>query len=97
MNHCLAADGIIPDSTAAHATTPYSPAGHRALIVERVAANARPINMVDYDPYKREVDMLHPGTTVPSPSTVSHDLNDVYLQMSIHIRNYLMVSRYFSA
>ena len=53
---------------------PYSEANHRALIALHCAKSARPINMVMDEDYLAEVEMLHPGTVVPSPNTVQWNL-----------------------
>ena len=37
--------------------------------------------------------MLRPGTA--APNTISHDLNQIYLDMSIYVKNYFMVLHFF--
>jgi len=39
--------------------------------------------------------MLRPGTASPSPNTISCDLNQIYLDMSIYVKNYFMVLYFF--
>jgi hypothetical protein len=41
--------------------------------------------------YLKEVELLHPGTTVPSPDTVGEDIQDLYQGTSVHIMQSLMV------
>ncbi|KAF8965912.1 hypothetical protein BDZ97DRAFT_1658276 [Flammula alnicola] len=75
----------------APAAIPYSEAAHRALIALRCAKNARPINSVLDEDYKLEVEMLRPGTKLPSPMTVQRDLLYIYEQASIAVKNYFLV------
>lgn len=72
-------------------TLKYSPTTHRALIAVRSARYNRPHNMVADEPYLQEVEMLRPGTKVPHPSTVTRDLEKIYLGLSTVFRNYLTV------
>ena len=51
---------------------PYSVAAHRTLIAMRCAKNHCPFNFVLDEDYQTEVEMLRPGTILPSPQTVSH-------------------------
>ncbi|KAF8960345.1 hypothetical protein BDZ97DRAFT_1604568, partial [Flammula alnicola] len=69
----------------------YSEAAHCALIALRCAKNARPINSVLDEDYKLEVEMLRPGTKLPSPMTVQRDLLYIYEQASIAVKNYFLV------
>jgi hypothetical protein len=69
----------------------YSPAAHRTLIAMRCAKNHRPFNSVLDEDYQAEVEMLRPGTILPSPQTVSHDIKAIYTEMSKNVRNYFMV------
>lgn len=66
----------------------YTPAGHRALIAIRCARSHRPANMVTDPEYLLEVEMLHPGTIVPSPSTVARDINAIYLAASEKVKDH---------
>lgn len=94
MNICLEGQGITPPSRKMEPTTfPYSPAAHRALIALRCAKNNRPFNAVLDEDYQDEIRMLRPGTVLPSPITVSRDINEIYLEMSRHVKNYFTVSR----
>ena len=47
--------------------------------------------MLDED-YQAEVDMLRPGTKLPHPTTVSRDIQAIYLDMSKHVRDYFEAS-----
>ncbi|KAJ7676681.1 hypothetical protein DFH06DRAFT_976466, partial [Mycena polygramma] len=58
---------VVASSTAAPS---YS---HRAIIVMRTATSNRPFNFVNDKYYKMEVELLRPGTIIPSASTVSRD------------------------
>jgi hypothetical protein len=56
------------------------------------AANRRPFNSVKDPFYLQEVELLRPGTAVPSPSTVSRDIQAIYLAGAIAIKEYFEVS-----
>ena len=75
----------------AESTIPYSEANHQALIALHAAKYTCPINMVNDEEYKLEVDMLHAGTIPPSPTTVQCDLVNIYLAMSSYVKNYFLV------
>ncbi len=74
------------------AVIPYTKAAHRALIVLRCAKNHRPFNSVLDKDYQAEVNMLRPGTKLPHPTTISRDIQAIYLDMSQHIRSYFQTS-----
>ncbi|EDR06267.1 uncharacterized protein LACBIDRAFT_300316 [Laccaria bicolor S238N-H82] len=88
MNACLQAQGISKMQPKDDAPIPYSVAGHRALLAQCCATSACPFNMVSDPDYLKEVQMLRPGTAAHSPNTISRDLNQIYLDMSIHVKNY---------
>ena len=69
----------------------YSPAAHRTLIAQRCAKNHRPFNSVTDEDYIAEVEMLRPGTKLPSPSTVSRDIRAIYAEVSKFVRTYFLV------
>lgn len=69
----------------------YTPARHRAVIAMRCARSQRPFNMVKDPDYRAEVELLRPGTHIPSPSTVSRDVKAIYEQGSKHIKEYFSV------
>ncbi|KAK6992134.1 ribonuclease H-like domain-containing protein, partial [Favolaschia claudopus] len=66
----------------------YTPAHHRALIALRCAASHRPFNSVTDPLYLEEVELLRPGTNVPSPSTVSRDVRALYEEGSKQVKEY---------
>lgn len=70
----------------------YSTAAHRALLALRCARSSRPSNSVLDEDYRMEVEMLRPGTVIPHPSTISRDINVIYLELSKHVRDYFKVS-----
>ncbi|KAL1707229.1 hypothetical protein EV121DRAFT_199468 [Schizophyllum commune] len=70
----------------------YSPIAHRALIALRSATSHRPFNMVRDRFYTEEVQMLRPGTILPSPATVSVDVKRLYKGMAADLCAYLVVS-----
>jgi hypothetical protein len=72
----------------------YSPAAHRAIIVMRTATSNRPFNFVMDKYYKMEVQLLRPGTIIPSPATVSSDLKLLYLELSKGVKKYFVVRLY---
>jgi hypothetical protein len=45
----------------------------------RTATSNRPFNIVTDKYYRTEVELLRPGTIIPSPSTVSRNLKLLYL------------------
>ncbi|KAF9459892.1 hypothetical protein BDZ94DRAFT_1267317 [Collybia nuda] len=89
-NACLEIQGFLVESKAP-VTLPYSEASCCALIALHVARHNHPFNAVLDNDYQEEVRMLHPGTAVPSPSTVSQDINAIYIAMGDFIRFYFMV------
>lgn len=56
----------------------YSYLKHRALIATRCAASKRPFNSVTDPYYIQEVEMLRPGTKLPSPAMVFQDIKLMY-------------------
>ncbi|TFK37882.1 hypothetical protein BDQ12DRAFT_723952 [Crucibulum laeve] len=40
--------------------------------------------------YRSEVEMLHPGTTLPHLTTISTDINHLYVKLSDYVCNYFM-------
>lgn len=85
--------GTTSSTTAAvNVHEPYSAAAHRTLIAMRCAKNHRPFNSVLDEDYQAEVQMLRPGTILPSPQTVSRDIKAIYSEMSKNVRNYFLVS-----
>ncbi|KAJ7189230.1 hypothetical protein C8R46DRAFT_842336, partial [Mycena filopes] len=69
----------------------YSVAAHRTIIAMRTATSNRPFNIVHDPYYEQEVQLLRPGTTLPSATTVSNDLKVLYLELSKQVKAYFMV------
>lgn len=69
----------------------YSHSGHRALIAARCASSRRPFNSVTDPYYIQEVEMLRPGTKLPTPRTVSRDVNTMYKFGAEVVRDYFSV------
>ncbi|KAF8145898.1 hypothetical protein K438DRAFT_1526579, partial [Mycena galopus ATCC 62051] len=69
----------------------YSPVAHRAIIAMRTATSNRPFNMVTDKYYRMEVLMLRPNTLIPFPSTVSRDVNLLYLEIAKNVKSYFVV------
>ena len=85
--------GTVTDTTMVESTgQPYSAAAHRTLIAMWCAKNHRPFNSVLDEDYQAEVEMLHPGTILPGPQTVSHDIKSIYAKMSKNVQNYFLVT-----
>ncbi|KAI5823658.1 hypothetical protein K523DRAFT_286410, partial [Schizophyllum commune Tattone D] len=68
---------------------PYSPTAHRALLALRTATSHRPFQMVRDRFYAMEVQMLRPGTPLPSPATISTDVKRLYEGMATDLSQYL--------
>ena len=69
----------------------YTPARHRTLMAMRCAVSRRPFQSVKDPFYLDEVEMLRPGTVVPSPATVSRDVKDIYKASMSHVKEYFEV------
>lgn len=69
----------------------YTPARHRAMIALRCASSHRPFNSIADPYYLQEIELLRPGTSVPSPSTVARDVQTLYQEGSRHVKNYFKV------
>jgi hypothetical protein len=91
VNACNKCLGVISDDATQHTGAPYLPAGHRTMIAMCCAKNHRPFNSVLDEDYQAEVEMLWPGTILPLPQTVSHDIKAIYAEMSKNVCNYFMV------
>src|SRR6266481_5834835 len=79
------------DTPVQRAGVPFSPAAHRTLIAMQCTKNHRLFNSVLDEDYQTEVEMLRPGTIVPSPVTVSRDIKAIYVEMSKSVWNYFVV------
>ncbi|KAI6115820.1 hypothetical protein EDD16DRAFT_1476155 [Pisolithus croceorrhizus] len=69
----------------------YTPARHRAIIAMRYSVPKRPYDMVGDPLYVEEIQLLRPGTVIPSPATVSRDVNEIYKVGSKHVKEYFSV------
>lgn len=69
----------------------YTPARHRAVIALRCASSHRPFESYADPFYLQEVELLRPGTKVPTPSTISRDVKTIYAQASKHVKDYFKV------
>jgi hypothetical protein len=94
---CNDRNGVVGGALESNSNTPtYSVAAHRALIALCCAKHHRPFNSILDDDYQLEVEMLHPGTIIPHPSTVSRDIQTIYIEMAKGVRDYFKVSVVFS-
>jgi hypothetical protein len=83
----------VTDTTTVKSTgQPYSAAAHCTLIAMWCAKNHCPFNSVLDEDYQAEVEMLCPGTILPGPQIVSHDIKSIYTKMSKNVQNYFMVT-----
>ncbi|KAF8985715.1 hypothetical protein BDQ17DRAFT_1260059, partial [Cyathus striatus] len=53
--------------------------------------NYCPFNSVLDEEYQMEVEMLRPGTKIPHPITVSHDIQALYIAFSRCVKEYFAV------
>lgn len=97
-NECLRHRNLSQEGSAAGAqqmiantVSNYTPARHRALIAARCAVSQRPFNIVKDPYYVEEVKLLRPGTTLPSPKTISLDVRKVYERGANHVKTYFQV------
>ncbi|KAF8587558.1 hypothetical protein K439DRAFT_1337798, partial [Ramaria rubella] len=74
------------------AVSKYSPYQHCALIALCCAKDNRPFESVKDAFYLAEVELLHPGTKLPDPKTVSRDVNQIYIEVSRKAKVYFQVS-----
>ncbi|KAI9456756.1 hypothetical protein HD554DRAFT_2114471 [Boletus coccyginus] len=58
----------------------------------RCARSSRPFNVVNDPEYKEEVELLRPGTKLPSAQTVSDDVRLIYDKGSKFVKEYFSVS-----
>lgn len=66
------------DTSDTHQPLSYSHSNHRTLIVAYCAASKCLFNSVADPYYVQEVEMLCPGTRLPSPAMVSRDVKAMY-------------------
>ncbi|KAJ7450757.1 hypothetical protein FB451DRAFT_1051937, partial [Mycena latifolia] len=92
LSKAIACDEARGIQTRATASAPkYSVAAHRTIIAMRTATSHRPFNSVHDPYYLQEVELLRPGTVVPSATTVSKDVKLLYLELSKQVRAYFTV------
>ncbi|KAJ7644486.1 hypothetical protein FB45DRAFT_720175, partial [Roridomyces roridus] len=72
-------------------TVEYSEAMHRTLIALRSAASKRSFNSIEDKYYRMEVEMLRPGTVVPSADTVARDVQRLYESLAVEAKDYFEV------
>ncbi|EGN92942.1 hypothetical protein SERLA73DRAFT_28424, partial [Serpula lacrymans var. lacrymans S7.3] len=61
-------------------------AAYCAIIAMWCAVSRRPFNSVMDPHYLAEVELLRPGTILPSPCIVSHDIQAIYAIISSKIK-----------
>ncbi|KAJ7603796.1 hypothetical protein FB45DRAFT_78756 [Roridomyces roridus] len=66
----------------------YTEATHRTLIALRCASSKRPFNQAEDTFYLQEVELLRPGTKVPSVDTVANDVQRLYCNLAGDVRDY---------
>ncbi|KAK7461760.1 hypothetical protein VKT23_008190 [Stygiomarasmius scandens] len=90
-NSCDARDPIncLPKASLSDMTTiGYSEARHRAIIALRCTRSKRAFKMVEDELYLQEVELLRPGTIVPSADTVVEDVQRLYVGLATVVKNY---------
>lgn len=88
--------GAQTQQTIERSISEYTSARHRALITLCCAVSKWPFNMVKDSLYAQEVALLRPETVLPSPSTISHDVNQIYVDSSNHVKDYFSVCPIFN-
>jgi hypothetical protein len=94
---CNARRGIVDSRRAEESLSlgPYSEARHRTIIALRCAESSRAAHLVTDKYYRMEVELLRPGTTIPSEHTVSRDLKLLHQQLAKEGQAYFMVCALF--
>ncbi|KAF8983845.1 hypothetical protein BDQ17DRAFT_1261037 [Cyathus striatus] len=72
-------------------TIPYSPINHQTLLVLQCADSMWPFNIVNNKFYQMQVQMLCPGTKLPSCNTIQRDTIHLFKAMSLHVQQYFQV------
>ncbi|KAF8989226.1 hypothetical protein BDQ17DRAFT_1257064, partial [Cyathus striatus] len=88
LQKCALAQDIDED------TIPYSEVAFRTLIALHCAASNRPFNIVNDKYYQLQVNMLHPGTKLPSDRTVQRDTLRLFQKISLHVKEYFLVGTF---
>ncbi|KAG9090384.1 hypothetical protein FRC07_012125, partial [Ceratobasidium sp. 392] len=66
-----------------------NPARHCAILALRCAQDCRPFESVVDELHRQEVEMLRPGTSLPTSETVSADVRRVYSDSASEVSRYL--------
>jgi hypothetical protein len=74
---------------------PYSEACHCTVIALRCASSSRAAQLVTDKWYRKEVELLRPGTSIPSEHTVSRDLKLLHRELATEGQAYFMVCAVF--
>ncbi|KAG2118386.1 hypothetical protein DEU56DRAFT_747789 [Suillus clintonianus] len=98
MKDCAARRGVSSGSdatgtqqTITGSVSKYTAEAHRALIAMHCAVNKRPFQSVADPLYIEEIKLLRPDVKVPSPRTVSRDINTIYTEASHNVKTYFEV------
>ncbi|KAJ7585604.1 hypothetical protein C8J56DRAFT_720457, partial [Mycena floridula] len=66
----------------------YSQARHHAICALRVATSKCPFASQDDPLYRMEIELLRPGTMVPSSDNVAHDVRKLYAGFAPYVQQY---------
>jgi hypothetical protein len=92
---CDEKQGIVNSARSELCGLTYDPIVHRTIVALRCAHSHRPCNSARDRFYKLEVELLRPGTHVPSPGNISLDIKRLYIGLAPNITNYILVGLYF--
>ncbi|KAF8576691.1 hypothetical protein K439DRAFT_1366513, partial [Ramaria rubella] len=70
----------------------YTPYWHCALIALHCVKDNWPFESVKDEFYCAELELLHLGTKLPDPTTISQDVNKIYIQVLQDVKVYFQVS-----
>ena len=87
----MGSDATGAQQTITGSVSKYTAEAHRALIAMRCAVNKRPFHSVADPLYIEEVKLLRPDVKVPSPRTVSREINTIYTEASQNVKAYFEV------
>ncbi|KAG9080749.1 hypothetical protein FS749_007915 [Ceratobasidium sp. UAMH 11750] len=80
---------LIPADASLYPALSYSMARHRAILALRCARDRRPFESVVDELHQQEVELLRPGTQLPSLATVSEDIRRIYRMASLDAARHL--------
>ncbi|KAF8986674.1 hypothetical protein BDQ17DRAFT_1259349 [Cyathus striatus] len=83
-------------SSSSGPTIPYSPMNHWIPLVLQCADSMRPFNMVNDKFFQMQVEMLCPGTQLPSHTTIQRDTISLFQLLLLHVQQYFQVHIYFN-